>query len=465
MNKKIILPIIFIFSFIFLINFTSAVATISQIPNVNIGYLDSHFFTVTDYATGEDNVSTTITFTNPQNQQPVTLYGDIGGQHCNTYFCISLTPNGYVQIISYTTTLNSLNILVGVGNSYQTQAGTSFLLNINTGGFNTNTFVNINERTQIIDLNDYFPSYTSYFFLRTSDGLGTRTISDNTRFWSNDTIRYQIDSTNTKEGKFLTLAYMYDNENNYQFNISSGGHQVVFNVTYTDILGSAKLLGPIQIKHPNFENTSGFIVLDDYISGYKGVDHNNDGFKDFCRNENYVSTYWNLTYVTDHNSNRYHRFYWNNPTGSNIEFDITFDREASCVPATQGLSAVNDLIVHFILPGTNSTSGIVINGTSQSGNVNTLRIWWTGLFPNKENLTMKEKWGYNVIFLLLPFVIVLTMSILSKNRLNLKLLAWCAIISDIAIFFYLIAIGYISVTILVVIALMVLGYSYFRRGS
>jgi len=124
----------YFFSFLFLIASVSASATISGIPDFTMNTDDYFGFDVDDYGSQINDDATTLSFINPDSGAGVVLYGDVGGEHTNSYFTASLSTGGLIQFLSYDSTLDPHYFTIGVSNtSGSTQDGDSFLLTITEG--------------------------------------------------------------------------------------------------------------------------------------------------------------------------------------------------------------------------------------------------------------------------------------------------------------------------------------------
>jgi hypothetical protein len=131
-------------------------------------------------------------------------------------------------------------------------------------------------------------------------------------------------------------------------------------------------------------------------------------------------------------------------------------------------SDINDVVNEddylFIYNSTGGTThysdGTIINptytGTSFLGYLSSL---FDVIFPNKDSLTLKQKFSYVLItFFLIDFLIL----ILCFKSQNIKLAGILIIIIDVLMFFYFLAIGYIPITILIIFILIALVFSFFK---
>jgi hypothetical protein len=87
----------------------------------------------------------------------------------------------------------------------------------------------------------------------------------------------------------------------------------------------------------------------------------------------------------------------------------------------------------------------------------------TGVFPDAEYLTQKQKWMY-IIFTMLAVNILLSLA-LNYNKVESGVVAYLCIAVSLILFFYFVIINYIPTGILVVLALVVLSLSFLKIRS
>lgn len=482
------------FLFIFLIGFVSAIASISGVPNINLQLLDYEEFNVNTYATGNDNISNIITFNNPVNGQSVVLYGDIGGQHSNIYFTISLGTTGLVQIQSNNLQLVSIPILVSVGNNRQTQDADSFILSIQSGGGSNNFNPNIINLTmtdasdisspRVIDLRNYFTS-GPYRINVIDSGLNTTWITGSTCISLSDCPKYYFNTVGRG-----TLGFVESKIDDYgdriyftrtgvggeEFNIfvSAENSSIRFNIKNTSFSNAVT----IKIKETPFDYTNimpykGSLILDEYFAGYNEFHPEiNYSTHRTCRNLNLINQPYvggNISIRVDSyagSNNRYNNFSWINPTGIDIQsnefLSVGVERDV-CLPLFISDGLTSQLYITGIISGLLDSIGNNINNNGTMNSFNSLRNWVTNIYPESENLSLKVKWSYVLITLLVPFFTLFVILIMSQGKIPIKLAIWASFVVDILLFFFLIAIGYVPVTILVIFGLAMAMWLYQSR--
>lgn len=490
MNKKFI-PL-FIFLFIFTgINFVSAVATISGIPNLNLEHNDYAAFSVHTYTTGAvNNRSTTVTFTNPQTGAGVILYGDTGGTHTNNRFSITLTQQGYVQIGSYEIDMTSRPITICVSDQlYTTQDCDTFDLTINENlePQQTTSFSNYNLTALggsiTLNLNNFFTPFST-FNIGYSDPITSQSVSI-TRSNGQGTTSYSggINTIASFSGGIPTIEFQ-SNSNTFNqkmtLNVSNqyGSAVATFNVSSTT---TAITITPTQIAaySTNYTvligNNHTFKVSDFfkdysvhgtnqyYIDGIFRNDPSN------CANGNtlsnsYYPTSSNPTHIVQLRSNSTGDFI--TITGNNQSYVTIWLMAANLNGACNYNGATqNPLWTNYTVYFVSEISSSGQDLTNQTF-INKWTNFMNGWYPDKSELTLKEKWTYVffTILLLNAFVfIILTVS--TKGNINFKFGIFLTLVFTSLAFMWFIAIGYISVTVLVIFSLLIVMYLYMRSGG
>lgn len=98
------------------------------------------------------------------------------------------------------------------------------------------------------------------------------------------------------------------------------------------------------------------------------------------------------------------------------------------------------------------------------GALDTVTGGFSGLYPRAENLSVRDRYAYVVITILIASVLIFcAVGLFFKNP---SAAVWILLVVDLLLFFYFLSIGYIHVSVLVVLILILIAISYFKiRGS
>lgn len=518
MKKNFIIPLFIFLSFISLISFSSAIATISGIPNFELGFDDFASFDIETYANNHSNNSNTISFTNPDNSAGITLFGDTGGDHTNSKFSISLSKTGFIQIISYNMPMTKRGINVCVGNNFQTQACDSFDLSIlEEAGeppeqlASLNSFFNLTALgTLNIDWNNFFTNYhtISLFY---SDPITSQTVFFNKSFGQSQAfyiggIATTIIPSNTNiRTVFQNLNNTFNQKINVTISNSQGSRNLAFNISTTATANDTnqntftpELVQSFQREYKINLNANYTIKLSDFAIKYTAMDtHIRDpenplttmSFRHFdgtgnCRLTNGIQTpatnqlprLKESAIVTRSNGDMWVTVTAREESTHEIWFSYV-NQNGYC-----GYNGISKHLPSSGSSGDNPPYGFNITltfvqsgglGGNQPGNeteiddqrfLPTFINFFTNIYEPAQNLTSTEKWSWVVVTLIIPFLIVLALIFMGLAS-QLKILLWFAVIVDIFLTMFLIAISYISIYILVVLVIVMLLIIFLKSRS
>lgn len=467
------------FSLVFIFPLVSASHQVAyrfdNIDNQHMAYNTSVILDLDDYFANFTSDSTVVTFSNPDTGSGVVLIQD--GSHCNTRFCIYLTSsNNRINITTKAVTMSARSITASVGNHFQTQAGSTFSLDIASTVTPNQiaSIANINlgsSGNSLLELEDFFDSFNSFSFdlyNRTGTNLFTTGLRDCNSGQVFDNIPPVTPALAVRAGPYFNIASC-----RFFLNFTSLGQHGLFNATLNVSYGNLGLtslvkfqvntsstgspqypsqifsLAPVELEFEEIYSVDLNTVFLNFTSVTAQVQRTGESIT-VSRNGGSDSIVEDEYSLVLSSTNSTEMTFYIQAGSDAIEEDVTLIFTNSFGQTIM----IPDLT--FTISGEGSGGG--------SGGTGFIASWVDlvdALYPDSSDLNLRQKMFYMFITILLIDAILILGTASSVKGLPQPVI-WFMIALDILIFVGFVSIGYVPVGILIFILVIAILLIYLR---